>query len=122
MTQSIERGICFREHVLLIWELGAVIGMGGGGADLEGSNKQKPVAPPTSEGGDGGGKGAGEAVWLSPPSPSPRCFPRGCTGGSAGTLASPGRDWPVAVATAVINAWCLCLPPASLEPGSAQMS
>lgn len=31
MTQSIERGICFREHVLLIWELGAVIGMGGGG-------------------------------------------------------------------------------------------
>lgn len=29
MTRSIERGICFREHVLLIWELGAATGMGG---------------------------------------------------------------------------------------------
>lgn len=34
MTQSIERGICFREHVLLIWELGAVIGMGRGGGGI----------------------------------------------------------------------------------------
>ena len=75
MTQCIERGICFREHVLLIWELGTVIGMGG---DWEGSNKQKPVAPSTREQEDGGGKGAGEAAWLSPPSPSPRGFPGGC--------------------------------------------
>jgi len=76
---------------------------------------RNPLPPPTSERESGGGKGAEAAAWLSPPSLSPAA-------GSAGTLASPARDWPVAVATAVIAARCRCLPPASLQPASAQIS
>lgn len=37
--------------------------------------------------------------------------PGGGPDDSTGTQASPGRDWPVAVATSAIGARCLCLPP-----------
>lgn len=89
MTRCIERGICFREHVLLIRELGTAWGR------LGRVKHAKTCCCPNKWARGWRRRHAGETLWLSPPSPSPRCFPGDCTGGSAGTLASPGREWPL---------------------------